>query len=285
MTSVLDTLGASLAIEQASYGRSAEDDALDTIEPPDFVVGMIGSAFVIQFPDGHWITDPDQVRAFALVNLTQPKETPAMYDSFSPYEIQSADEASALLERHNPEASGVVQMIGAKATSIVLARKAGQTWAALARANRVATVTLDTDPEVPGRPQSLRPGTPQLQLIALPEWHHLNGDGSRDLFGVVYYLPVTTWTTRAEVQINPNTGAPEVIQPNVLAAQNDPAGFIAVTQVLHMTSTQVDEWQADLRNAVRAMSAPDFLAEYDEEADDLSRADRLAQQMRELSAL
>lgn len=287
MSSVLDTLGASLAIERATSGRSAELDALDHIEPADYVVGMIGETFVIQFPDGHWITDPTAVREFArsVMQCPTPRRRTAMYDTFSPYEIQSADEAAALLERHDPTASACVQRIGANAKTLVQARKVGQMWAALARVSRLATVTLDVDPEEFGKPVSLRPGVPQLQLFSLPEWHHLNKDGEDDLVAVVYYVPVTTWVTKPEMVLDPITGRPTYTEPKVLASQTDPGGFLAVTEVMHMTLTQVDEWTQDLRNAVRALAIGDAEFEADTEADDLTRAEQMAEEMRRLSAL
>jgi hypothetical protein len=253
---------------------------------PDYIVGQIGSEYVVQFPGGFTITDPEQVLRFVLNQ--QPAERFHNMDSnafnahnredYDPRRVISGDydAADALLARFDPARSPVRLMIGSKAAGLKHAREIGKTWAALARANGLGVVSLDTDPERPGRPQNYRPGCPMVQLIARPEWE--KGYTPGDCL-VVYYQPVTTWVAKRN-EIDRHGQPVEVCTE--LASASDPSGFVAVIDVVNLTPEGVDEWLKGVADAVRCVAEINAPAPEDGADAEWLSAERRAEMMRDL---
>ena len=84
-------------------------------------------------------------------------------DRPSHWDLQNADSAHALLAFFDPSLAGA--MLTPTPGSKVARDLNNLRWTA--RIGEV--VTLDTDPETPGKPQSGRPGVPAVALVRLPE--------------------------------------------------------------------------------------------------------------------
>lgn len=114
-----------------------------------------------------------------------PDDRPSIRDQWG------ADDATGWLEKHDPDRAPVAQWIGSKATTMREAKKVADLWTALLRDQTLGYVTLDTDPEMPGRPRSMRPGVPAVIYVELPNWW----PGTPGEVAAVYYWPSSTWLT------------------------------------------------------------------------------------------
>jgi hypothetical protein len=224
--------------------RSAEIEALANLDADAYEVAEIDGSTVVQFPGGHTLTDPQSIRHWVLATFNPPsaQRSTEMSNRFTD---EASTAAQGLVERYlHPQ---VVTYIGKAATSAAEVMRVRRPWAQLARTECVGYVTLDTDPEVPGRPQQLRPGTEIIQWIALPEWHPLFVPGDQEV-AVVRYIPSTTWLAESI------EGGRVVRTP--LASRTDASGFVSILGYASGI-TNAEEQVAELRQALRDLSAPE----------------------------
>lgn len=223
--------------------RAAEVEALDLLEPPDYEVCQIGDALIIQFPGGFTLTDPSAIRHWTLATFPNHSKQNQERDMTNRYSDATSLAAEGTVERYlHPE---VVRFIGKDAKSAAQLMRVRRPWAQLARTEAVGYVSLDTDPEVPGRPQNLRPGVDMIQWIALPEFHPLFVEHAQEV-AVVRYIPATTWMAE-----NIEGG---VVVRTPLASRTDASGFVSVVGYCPDIPT-AEEQIAELRQALRDISA------------------------------
>ncbi len=159
----------------------------------------------------------------------------------SVYESAAATEADGWLSKHDPERAGVVRFIGATARKLSEVAQVRRFWNDAHYIGTLAYVTLDTDPEVPGRPESRRPGVPAVVAVECEGW----GDNGANV-AIVYHVPERTFVVDDVTPSNP-TGT------KALAAY-DGASAVAVLAFHRWTFGDIDRWQEEGRNAVRAVA-------------------------------
>jgi hypothetical protein len=228
------------AVKQAALGVPDEGD---------YRVSHLGGRFVIELSDRSLI-DPDAIRSFITVhhlthNTHNLRSTKIMEHNPYTYEagtrdIMNADDLAGWLDRYDMRRGNAsyVQKIGGKAKSLVEARRIQKLWGTLLRSNRIDYVTLDTDPTVKGRPQTMAPNVPAIMLIEMPEWHDHAGRTA-----VVYYVPTDTWF----VDDDEHPGAKKE-----LASYSDGAGCQFVIEYIDLSTESMVDFINDGRRAVAA---------------------------------
>jgi hypothetical protein len=220
-------------------------------EAPAYTVGSIDDRFVIVLADGSAITNPDDVRTFVIdhhkENIMSKNQNPAAALHYADLE---AGEATGLVERYST-ALAPVRWLAAGAASASEVNKVRRNWQQLARTETVGRTTMDTDPEIPGRPRASRPGVDQIVSVALPTWHPQFRPNEQEV-AVLLYRPVTTYLA-------------EVIEDGQLskverASAYDTSGYLAVVEYLPDLAA-AEQLHADLYAAVRSMSAPARMAD------------------------
>jgi hypothetical protein len=234
-------------MDEATYGRAIAP------APGEHEVHTRGGRYVVCLYDRS-IIDYDAVCAYVRsahltnTNNNNAQEAPTMNDHTntdtpSMRDIENADAAAGWLERWNPESgrASVVRWIGQNARTIKERQAVNRVWSDLLWSGTLGYVTLDTDPETPGRPQSMRPGVPALVVIEYPEHHPDAGT-----VAVIYVQPRQTFPTKPD----PVTG-----ERAELADYKDGSAAAALVGYLSATSAdEVDEWIKEGRQAVAAVA-------------------------------
>jgi hypothetical protein len=165
------------------------------------------------------------------------------HDDRVSYDAQNAaDAASGWLQAHDPS-NGVVRFIGATARTMREQAASRRFWSGVMFDGRLAYVTLDTDPEVKGRPESLRPRTPAVVAVDCEGW----GDGGATV-ALVYVDPVSSFMVDDPQPYDP-ANRKEL-------AKYDAASAVAILKFHRWDFDDVEAWQAEGRAAVRAIAGP-----------------------------
>ncbi len=112
-------------------------------------------------------------------------------------------------------------------------------------------MTLDTEPETPGRPQPSRPGCEQIVFLALPDWHPLYQAGHQEVVAMLYRPATTYMADRIE------GGA---VVKHEIASGFDVTGWIGIIDYFGDLEAAETERQ-ELWQAVKAMSRTELLSE------------------------
>jgi hypothetical protein len=183
--------------------------------------------------DGEVVTDNLPV-GFEVANLEHD-------DRISYDEQLQADEHAGWLEQHDPRRSPYVVKVGAKCATLSEAKAVRRHWSNAMYNGKLEVVTLDTDPEVKGRPMQYRPYTDAVVAVDCQGW----GPGDANV-AIVYCVPARSWLA-------------DDPQPNDPGHRTELASLdgASVTHVIaweRWSIQQVESWGQAGRDAVRAVA-------------------------------